>query len=275
MADPRIGKPTPTEITALAGSYLTKPIYTSTVFDYLLNLGDGLGSTVVSDISGNALTATGVGTVAGDWQDTGLLFSVGEYAETAAAAPLNLTGDLSVEVWVQTTNWLSGRYIFSIAGGTGETEAENICIVLNEGTAASPNIDIQYIHEYSTGVNELNTFNTNLSTSTIYHIVAVRDVTANTVILYIDGVAIATFAYTNDPTLTANPKLTISANFAGGGGNMTNIFYRVHGASRVWSPTEVLELFDDPWGAFTNAITGAGSPSVGIRRRRRKSSIHR
>jgi len=282
MADPRIGKPTPTEITALAGSYLTKSIYTSTEFDYLFNEGDSNPApTVVTDYSANAYTTTASNTVAGDWQDDGCLF-VGspEVAKTGDEAGLVLVGDLSVGVWVTMNTFSSQTFLFIIEGGIlVATETDNTVFLIDQGIVAAPGLmDIRYLHENGAGVKSgPNAFNTNLSTGTLYYMVMVRDVSAKTVKCYIDGVQSgSTYSYTNDPTITSNPPLVIAGREdQAGSGTHSSLYYRVHGASRVWSDAEVLELFDDPWGAFSNAPTGAGSPSVGIRRRRRKSSIHR
>ena len=273
MADPRVGKPTPAQVTALGGSYLSESIYANTVFDYLFNEGDGIGGTTVDDISGNSLTATSVNTLAADWQDTGLLLAgaTAQSARTSSSALLNLTGDLSVEIWFKMNTWSSQQLAFIIAGGTGETEAENICIFVNTGGGASPNINLRYNHENGAGVNNLNVFSSALSTGTIYHIAFVRDVSANTVKMYVDGSFLATYAYTNDPTLTADGILCISGDVAGdlsGAANRT--YYRVHGADRVWSDAEVLELFDDPWGVFGSLVNRSNEHIAAIRKAKRR-----
>jgi hypothetical protein len=93
------------------------------------------------------------------------------------------------------------RTAFAIESGAGEAEADNSVFYADlQGSIGA--IDIRYVHESGAGVNDLNQFDTNLVADTWYNVIIRRDVTANTVEMWLDGSAQTTFNYTNDPTNT-------------------------------------------------------------------------
>jgi len=272
---PPAPKPTPAQVTALGGSYLTESIYLGTIFDYLLN--EGTGTATTADVSGNDLTLTLVATDEVDWTDTGLRFDGSPEYAIRSDATYNEVGDFSMEVWTKIDTFVATGGIVSMGGSVSvETEVTNSLFEILM-TGASGAINLFYVHESGAGVNNILTFTTNLIENTVYHIVMVRDVTANTVDLYIDGAFHSQQTYTSgDPTIGAGTaSLGLSVRI-GSLTAQTNTMYRVHGYSRKLLSAEITTLFNTPFGVFASSVlTGAGSPSVGIRRRRRKSSIHR
>ena len=115
------------------------------------------------------------------------------------------TGDLTLTFWLMLGSGTAiNQMIADIEGiGTSELESENASCFLWT-SSVSDAWDLRYIHEYGAGINEQNIFDTDLNNDVWYHVAIVRDVSANTVVTYIDGVANATFNYTNDHTYTGS-----------------------------------------------------------------------
>ena len=84
----------------------------------------------------------------------------------ATATDFVITGDLSFYIIVKMDSTASDPdLIVSIEGGAGESEAENSMLWLSIA-GVSNSWDIRYIHEYSGGSNEDNTFLTNILNDT-------------------------------------------------------------------------------------------------------------
>lgn len=158
----------------------------SSVFDYSEN------DTTITIANGTAFTPAKIG--------AGLLFSddTDDDADAPSTSILHITGDLSVSFWMNSSVIEDGDVIVTVRGG-GETEPDNEIFYLEWDTTSGN--DILYQHEYGAGLDSQNIFDTNLSANTWYHVAIARDVTANTVKMYIDGVQTgSTYTYTNDPT---------------------------------------------------------------------------
>lgn len=113
------------------------------------------------------------------------------------STPVN--GDLTFAICLSRNpkDILAGRLytVFSF-DASGETEATNIQFSLNfrEGLYS-------YIHEYSTGTNELVNFGVAIDTiSTVYYLALTRNSSTKTLKLYINGNLVDTQTYTNAPT---------------------------------------------------------------------------
>lgn len=134
---------------------------------------------------------------------------------------------------------------FTIEGGVGETEAENALLFLQLRADG----DFTYVHEYGAGSNELFTFNTNFVVNEWVKLAVVRDNLANTVKLWLDGVLIGTFNYTNDPTMGAATAATYTwgarSNQSSSGNVDTAVAYL---AARAWTDAEVQQWMRDPFG---------------------------
>jgi hypothetical protein len=112
-------------------------------------------------------------------------------------------GDITVSYWLKLNSSATLGVIITLENGSSENEADN-SIYWNSLTGVSNSWDITYIHEYGSGLNELNTFLTNITNDKWYHIAFVRDATAKTVICYKSGIAVNTFNYTNQATTTSS-----------------------------------------------------------------------
>ena len=125
----------------------------------------------------------------------------------------NILGDLSVGLWMKLSK--TSVYTTTIMTRSEAREAESQ--QLDWESAGN----VRYIHEYSTGSNEMTTFMTTLTTGSWYYIGLSRNFAANTIILYKgDGATLAsvsTFNYTNDPTggTSTGAKLTLLATSTG------------------------------------------------------------
>ena len=125
---------------------------------------------------------------------------------TYASSPdFAVIGNLSAYFLVNLTSSASGL-ICTAEAGVGETENENSTLFLLIA-GASNSWDIRYIHEFGNGDNEDETFLTNIANDTDTAIGLIRDVAANTVKMWKDGVLVSTFNYTSDPTIGATTSM--------------------------------------------------------------------
>ena len=125
----------------------------------------------------------------------------------ATATDFAITGDLSFYMIVKIDSSAAGL-IVAAEKTAGENEVDNTMVWLDI-LGASNSWDLRYIHEYNAGINEANTFLTNISNDTFSAIGLIRDVTANTVKLWKDGTLVDTFNYTNDPTIGATTSIPL------------------------------------------------------------------
>lgn len=133
-----------------------------------------------------------------------------QYAYRNSVANLAITGNISVSLWLKLESLPASEYCMIQIGGSGslETEVENVLFSL-EVTSSG---DINWFHEYSTGTNQAGTAtNANLQTATWYHLVVMRDTSANEYYFYVDGNLIDTKSYTTDPTGGGNSRLYIGS----------------------------------------------------------------
>ncbi|KKL05970.1 hypothetical protein LCGC14_2600720, partial [marine sediment metagenome] len=127
----------------------------------------------------------------------------------ATATDFVITGDISFYMILKLDSSVrTNDLIVSAEAGAGETENDNSMFWLDI-VGASDSWDLRYIHEYSAGTNEMNTFLTNITNDTFSAIGVVRDITANTVKLWKDGSLVDTFNYTNDPTIGATTTIPL------------------------------------------------------------------
>jgi len=122
-----------------------------------------------------------------------------QYATIANASitGLNITGDLTLEAWVNVDDLSSVRTILSKANNT-ETAADNHQYTLRIETDG----DLTLFWEYGSGSNEQATTTAGgyVKEGELVHIAVARDVSANNVLFYVNGVLVETISYTNDPT---------------------------------------------------------------------------
>ena len=115
---------------------------------------------------------------------------------------LAIAGDLTMESWV---NFDGQSNIAGFAGASIENAADNVLYMM----FAFANGDLTYAHENGTGVNNTLTFSGVLTLGKWQHVAAVRDVSAKSVTMYVNGVSVGTKTYANGPDGSSSGQLTI------------------------------------------------------------------
>ncbi|MDO8592254.1 MAG: DUF2341 domain-containing protein [bacterium] len=119
---------------------------------------------------------------------------------------LQIMGDVTMSLWLKAASYSGAQdTLFGWAGGSSDAEAYNHLYLFSVNGIG----DINYHHEYGAGVNQTNTFDTNLSKNVWYNTIVVRDTTAKTVKLYIDGKYFGVYNYSSDPTGGSSADLRI------------------------------------------------------------------
>lgn len=117
-----------------------------------------------------------------------------------------ITGDVSIAVWVKFPSTAAGTFIFEgdnadVDGGVAGNDLWGLSVAGSSGAW-----DIKVHHQYAGPTSEDHTFGASLSNDTWYFVLVVRNTTAKTYTLYIAEVGagalttIATVSYTNQPT---------------------------------------------------------------------------
>jgi len=134
---------------------------------------------------------------------------IDDYMSVTEHDSLRITGDITISAWIKINSIVKDSNILSY--GTYdpsplENEKNNVLYVLRlTGTGG-----IKYLHESSTGVNDLYTWTLDLQTNSLYHIILVRDTTLKTVKLYVNGVENSNiFNYDNNPTGSGDGRFEI------------------------------------------------------------------
>lgn len=162
--------------------------------------------------------------------------------DVGTPSELQILGNVSVSAWINIDTIQDNEVIYYMGGGDLETEVTNELYLLRWNTAAGN--DLEYKHEYgAVGTNSNHVFDTNLSASTWYHTVLVRDGSAQTVALYLDGVQSGVpLSYTNAPTGGADSFFAIGSDgidFSDGRVDDLRIY------DRVLSDAEISKLYND------------------------------
>lgn len=160
------------------------------------------GSTFVEQPGPTFFSSSG----AGHAGDGGKNVQTHESTLSATISPVTyFDSDMSVSFWVQLSDPSTSFDIIRISGiSTSSSETENEIMVLNKNGST-----LTYSHEYGSGNSESSTMTGTINFTTVYHIAIVRDDSAKTVKLYIDGSLSDTFNYTNSPTNT-NSGVTVT-----------------------------------------------------------------
>jgi hypothetical protein len=126
---------------------------------------------------------------------------VDDYVTTeASVSELQILGDVTLSAWAYIRGFENADVIAGVSGD-GETEAENFLYVLAVTSGEEgETFDIIIGHEYSAGANQFGTISTNLNLNTWHHLACVRNTTAKTWTLYVNGVAYTAYTYTNQAT---------------------------------------------------------------------------
>lgn len=128
-----------------------------------------------------------------------------------ATTKLQLVGDLTVSGWINFDAATDSATIVYQGENGSETAANNELYFLRLDTTSGT--DIEYGHESGTGTDNYQIFDVNFSINTWYHITLVRDVTANSLRLFLNGVQVgAVSSYTGDPSGGSTGEFAIGAN---------------------------------------------------------------
>ena len=132
---------------------------------------------------------------------------VDDYLTMGTPAAAIITGDVSISVWAKIDSFVDNTSIISMSGSS-ESEADNFLYrITTDAYGGNPGIKVG--HEYGSGSNEFKTFNTNLSLATWYNLLVVRDTSAKTWKLYVDGSLFGTDSYSNNATGGTSATLNI------------------------------------------------------------------
>jgi hypothetical protein len=181
---------------------------------------DAFGAATLADSSGNGRSMTLNGTRGLQAYSknsrlgkcVGFAFNSG-YGSVAAASWFQITGDLTIELWFKTPASLaSGDFIGLLYCNTsGETEATNSLYQWhyqnNGGT-----LRFSAFHENGSGSDNVVNINHTMDPTVWNHCVLVRDTTAKTYTVYVNGVSIGSAVYTNNPTGGTSSVLNLCRN---------------------------------------------------------------
>ena len=104
-----------------------------------------------------------------------------------AGDALALDGDVTLEGWIKLDDTASARSILNFSA-TGDTEDTNLLYSLNVNAGG----DLFFLHETGAGTDVRHEVATGLATDIWYHVAAVRDDTAQTIRLYVNGQEVGT-----------------------------------------------------------------------------------
>ena len=157
------------------------------------------------------------------------------FIETAASpADLQLTGHVTFGLWWQPETFTGAGSGVLIFGGDGETPDTNVLYGL---WYFPSNNTIAYVHEYSSGSNQLSP-GVVLTAGTTYRLVCTRDASAKQVKIYLNGVLTLTYNYTTAPSGGTLGRLQLGS---WSGGNFTGGFFaNPFVANKCWSEEQVL-----------------------------------
>lgn len=136
-----------------------------------------------------------------------------DYVAVSGTTTNRITGDITFGGWFKATSVADTEGLIYMGGGSGETQAENELYMMRWDTQSGN--DLEYKHEAGAGGNTVLSFDVNLSTGTWYHAMFVRNVTANTVQLYLNGVSQGTKSYFTDPDGGTSADLAIGRESSG------------------------------------------------------------
>ena len=214
---------------------------------------DGLGSTGDGTSSGT-VGKSNTGKVGNNAWSFG-----GGSVSSGSSSSLVLTGNASWVGWVKVSGVTSSApadVIFSIRGGATNDNVDNALFSAFVIENTSP-ADLRYFHEYSTGSNQVYDYSSSdLTHGTWYHIAFVRDNSAKTVKLYVDGSLNGTYTYTNSPDTSATSRdLDLGGN--GFDGTLDGMLDEVSLWNRVLTDAEITTLYNSGTGKTVDTAKGA------------------
>lgn len=178
--------------------------------------------------------------------------AVGDVLSVANATALQITGDLSVEFWVNANSGLSGSgaNLYSIFSKNGDSSEYSVYL---DGAGA-------VFYKDSSGTSLTVAASSSIpNTNTWHHVVVTRQYTTRTIACYVDSVLKTTNTYTNSPVTTTN-AVTIGASASHNtlvAGQLAEV--AVYG--RVLSAAQVLNHYQ--WAGFGSPPSGQVATGTG------------
>lgn len=140
---------------------------------------------------------------------------------------LAITGDLTVEMWINPSD-LSGGRLLSFGAGDGETSADNVLYSLHISESGT----LAFISDTGQRDQQVATFDAvDLTQGAWQHVSVVRDNGAGELRLYLDGRIAQTLDYAVTPTGGGAGQLVLGADTGGEGGGFSGLMDEI----RVWS----------------------------------------
>ena len=130
--------------------------------------------------------------------------------EATGAAGLEMLGDMTMMIIARLWTYSGTQYMVS-HGKIGELEADNQLYSMRLGPGTVRSDTVEFAHESGAGVNEGNLWTHPVDVGIWQVITMVRDATAKTQTLYVDGVSAGAVGYTNNPTGGGSGNLTIGS----------------------------------------------------------------
>tara|TARA_R100000654_G_scaffold26242_2_gene49807 strand:+ start:1759 stop:2514 length:756 start_codon:yes stop_codon:yes gene_type:complete len=124
---------------------------------------------------------------------------VNDYVTMGSVSALQITGDVTVSAWLYLRSFQNNDVALRLGGDT-DSEADNFLYTIAFTAGTGSTFNVFGGHEYGAGVNQFGVFTTNLSLNNWYHIAMVRNTTAKTWTLYVNGSAYPVYTYTNQAT---------------------------------------------------------------------------
>jgi hypothetical protein len=144
------------------------------------------------------------------------------------ASELQIPGDVTVEAWVYISSYPTGAFPFAeivINSALGDLEEENALYTL----AITGDSLVDCFHENGAGINNAVVSKSKVPLGTWRHVAEVRNITAQTYEIYVNGVLDTIGTYLNNPTGGSN-----SAFYVGSSPGALD-FHGIIDEVRVWS----------------------------------------
>lgn len=179
--------------------------------DYYWPFDGTLDATNYITLAGSSFVAA-PGPIFYSSEGTGHAGNGGQHVQThqstlsATMSPVStFTASMSASFWIKASDPGTSWDILRVSGITSSSsETENAVMILNKNGST-----LTYKHQYGSGSTESHTMTGTINYQTLYHVTLVRDDSAKTVKLYINGSLSDTITYTNSCTNT-NSGVTVT-----------------------------------------------------------------
>jgi hypothetical protein len=215
---------------------------------FYYRLGESAGTSAVDEVAGvNALYSSSpllgqTSLIPSDALNTSVTLNSTQYIFLDNNA-IGTVGDLSISVVVKLGAYSVSDAVLIAYGENSEFEAQNTLYLLS----ISPTGILKYQHESGAGVDTVITSTTTLQLNTTYIISLTRNTISKEILLYVDGLAVHTETYTNNPTggLNSNNDVVIGVDLdRGAGGNLVGSMQDVAVFESKLTALEVSQIYE-------------------------------